>query len=214
MLSNTGQVIERLLRGEFICQTSDEEGWRYLKSPANREWVEEYLSKLNRTVSVVGSGNETDVFFCSYRQLGDPERKVITQQFRDICNALTPLVEWLVLVQDANAQDAPLAEGATIRVNELQSTIEDTPAFQEQLRKISHYRLFGSSSNLVDTQLKLVFKRLCDLGYLIRPNPEKQIYIATGKLDYLYEVIRFIDETEELRLEEQAESMAVQGSLL
>jgi hypothetical protein len=48
---------------------------------------------------------------------------------------------------------------------------------------------------------------------LIRPNPEKQIYLATGKLDYLYEVIRFIDEAEGLGLEAQAE-LASQGQLL
>ncbi len=214
MLSNTGQVIESLLRGEFICRTSNEEGWRHLKSPANRERVEEYLDKLNRTVSVVGTGHDSEVFFCGYLQLGDTERRIISQQFRDICNALTPLVEWLVLVQEASAQDAPLTEGSAVRLNELQSIIEDTPAFREQLAKISHYRFFGSTSSTVDSQFKQVFKRLCEQGYLIRPNAEKQIYIATGKLDYLSEVMHFIDETEVLRLEDQAENTAVQGSLL
>lgn len=112
-----------------------------------------------------------------------------------------------------NGQDAPLSEGAAIRLTELQSRIEDTPAFKEQLAKISHYRLFGSTSSQVDAQIKLVFKRLVELGYLLRPNQEKQIYIATGKLDYLYEVIRFIDETEGLSLELQAET-ATQRELM
>ncbi|MNC78449.1 hypothetical protein D3C75_1306620 [compost metagenome] len=58
-----------------------------------------------------------------------------------------------------------------------------------------------------------MFKRLCELGYLLRPNPEKQIYLGTGKLEYLYEVIRFIDESEGLTLEERAQS-ASQGTLL
>ncbi len=214
MLSTTGQVIERLLKGEFICRTTDEEGWRLLKNPANRELVEDYLGQLNRTVALVGTGNDGDVFFCGYRSLGDSERRVISQQFKDICNGLTPLVEWLVLVQEATAQDAPLTEGAAVRLNELQTIVEDTPAFREKLTKISHYRLFGSTSTQVDGQIKQVFKRLVELGYLIKPNPDKQIYIATGKLDYLYEVIRFIDETEALSLEAQAETATSQGSLL
>ncbi|GIU09621.1 hypothetical protein C9I43_13185 [Shewanella morhuae] len=210
VLVGTGALIELLLKGEFICRTTNEEGWRALKNNSTRERVEAYLNQINRTVA---SAAEGDVFFCGYLQLGDSERKVISSQFKDICQSLIPLVEWLVLVQEASGQDAPLNEGAPVRLTELQSRIEDTPAFREQLAKLSQYRLFGSTSSNSDAQIKLVFKRLVELGYLVRPNVEKQIYIATGKLDYLYEVIRFIDETEGLSLEAQAET-ATQRDLI
>lgn len=210
VLVGTGALIELLLKGEFICRTTNEEGWRALKNSSTRERVEAYLNQINRTVA---SAAEGDVFFCGYLQLGDSERKVISSQFKDICQAFIPLVEWLVLVQEASGQDAPLSEGAPVRLTELQSRIEDTPAFREQLAKLSQYRLFGSTSTNSDAQIKLVFKRLVELGYLVRPNAEKQIYIATGKLDYLYEVIRFIDETEGLSLEAQAET-ATQRDLI
>ncbi|MGL5392596.1 MAG: hypothetical protein ACRDA8_14695 [Shewanella sp.] len=210
VLVGSGALIEQLLKGEFICRTTNEDGWRALKTSSTRERVEAYLNQINRTVA---SAAEGDVFFCGYLQLGDNERKVISLQFKDICQSLIPLVEWLVLVQEASGQDAPLSEGAPVRLIELQSRIEDTPAFREQLTKLSQYRLFGSTSSNSDAQIKLVFKRLVELGYLVRPNAEKQIYIATGKLDYLYEVIRFIDETEGLSLEAQAET-ASQRDLL
>ncbi|MCH1929473.1 hypothetical protein L9G16_04710 [Shewanella sp. A25] len=210
VLVGTGALIELLLKGEFICRTTNEDGWRALKNNSTRERVEAYLNQINRTVA---SAAEGDVFFCGYLQLGDSERKVISSQFKDICQALIPMVEWLVLVQEASGQDAPLSEGAPVRLTELQSRIEDTPAFREQLAKLSQYRLFGSTSSNSDAQIKLVFKRLVELGYLVRPNAEKQIYIATGKLDYLYEVIRFIDETEGLSLEAQAET-ATQRDLI
>ena len=209
-LVGTGALIEQLLKGEFICRITDEDGWRALKNSATRDRVETYLNQINRTIASAGEG---EVFFCGYLQLGDAERKVISAQFKDICSALIPLVEWLVLVQEASGQDAPLSEGAPIRLTDLQGRIEDTPAFREQLNKLSQYRLFGSSSSNVDGQIKLVFKRLVELGYLSKPNSEKQIYIATGKIDYLYEVIRFIDETEGLSLEAQAET-ATQRELI
>ncbi|WP_137223193.1 hypothetical protein [Shewanella sp. MEBiC00475] len=209
-LVGTSALIEQLLRGEFICRVTNEDGWRALKNNSTRDRVESYLNQINRTLANVGEG---EVFFCGYLQLGDAERKVISSQFKDICSALIPLVEWLVLVQEASGQDAPLSEGAPIRLTDLQARIEDTPAFREQLAKLSQYRLFGSTSNNVDGQIKLVFKRLVELGYLSKPNSEKQIYIATGKLDYLYEVIRFIDETEGLSLEAQAET-ATQRDLI
>jgi hypothetical protein len=214
MLSANGHVIEKLLRGEFICRTSHEESWRQLKNPAQREAIEAHLNVLNRTVGESGAGSESEVFFCGYLDLGEPERKEIAQQFRDIVSSLIPLTQWLMLVQEAEGKDAPLTEGVPLRLNELQTTIEETPAFREQLDKLSRVRLFGSQSAHVDGQIKQIFKRLVELGYLLRPNPEKQYYIATGKVDYLYEVIRFINEAEALDLEAHAEAATAQGSLL
>lgn len=211
MMSEQGRVLEKLLAGEFICEVSDEEGWRYLKQAANAEAVNQYLATLNRCLSSAADGQ---VFFAAYQYLGDHERKALASQFQEIASGLMPLVEWLLLVQQSSGNDMPITQGSTLRSNELQTTIEDTPAFREQLAKICRYRLFNSNSLEVSGQLNLVFKRLTELGYLVRPNPEKQIYIATGKVEYLYEVLRFIDETEALSLAEQAQSAIQQGSLL
>ncbi|GGA76992.1 hypothetical protein GCM10011369_18620 [Neiella marina] len=214
MLSANGQVLERLLKGEFICRTSDEDSWRLLKNPHYREQIESHLNVLNRTVGESGSGSDSEVFFCGYQTLGDAERKVVSAQFKEIVNSLIPLSQWLMLVQEAEGNDTPLTEGVPIRLNEIQTTIEETPALREELAKLSHFRLFGSQSAMVEGQIKQIFKRLVELGYLLRPNPEKQHYIATGKIDYLYEVIRFINETEALDLEAHAEAASAQGSLL
>ena len=211
MMTEQGRVLSALLQGKFICQVTDEEAWRFLKRKENVQQLEPHLSLLNRTLSSTAEG---DVFFASYSTIGEAERKILTQQFQETASNLVPLVEWLLLVQQANETDMPVTMGNAIRLNELQTTIEDTPAYAEQLEKISRYRMFGSTSVNLDGQLKQVFKRLTELGYLVKPNPEKQIYIATGKVEHLYEVIRFIDETEALSLSEQAEAAISQGSLL
>jgi hypothetical protein len=211
MITEQGRILEALLSGTFICQISDEDAWRFLKISGNAEKIESHLTMLNRTLATCAEG---DVFFAAYQTLGNSERKVLATQFQEISSNLLPLVEWLVLVQQANGSDVPITQSSAIRLNELQSIIEDTPAFSEQLAKISHYRFFGSTSVSSDGQIKQVFKRLTDLGYLLKPNPEKQIYLATGKVEYLYDVLKFIDETEALSLSEQAENAVQQGSLL
>lgn len=211
MISEQGRILESLLSGAFICQVSDEDGWRFLKTTGNSDKIESQLNMLNRTLA---SAAEGEVYYAAYQTLGDNERKVLTSQFQDISGHLVPLVEWLLLVQQAGGTDVPVTQGTAIRLAEMQLTIEDTPAFAEQLAKISHYKLFGSTSVTVDGQIKQVFKRLTDLGYMLRPNQDKQIYIATGKVEYLYEVIKFIDETESLSLAEQADSAVKQGSLI
>lgn len=211
MMTEQGRVLSTLLQGTFICQVTDEEAWRFLKNRDKAQQLEPHLTLLNRTLSSTADG---EVFFASYLTIGDEERKVLTQQFQDIASNLVPLVEWLLLVQQANESDMPVTMGNAIRLNELQTTIEDTPAYAEQLEKISRYRMFGSTSVNLDGQLKQVFKRLTEMGYLVKPNPEKQIYLATGKVEHLYEMLRFIDETEALSLSEQAEAAISQGSLL
>ena len=211
MMTEQGRVLSALLQGAFICQVTDEEAWRYLKSRDNAAQLEPHLALLNRTLSTTAEG---DVFFASFLTIGENERKVLTQQFQDTASNLVPLVEWLLLVQQANESDMPITMGSAIRLNELQTTIEDTPAYAEQLEKISRYRMFGSTSVNLDGQLKQVFKRLTEMGYLIKPNPDEQIYLGTGKIEHLYEMLRFIDETEALSLSEQAEAAISQGSLI
>ena len=211
MMTEQGRVLSKLLSGVFICQITDEDGWRFLKSHDNAQQLEPHLNLLNRTLSTTAEG---DVFFASYQTITDDERKGLAQQFQETTSGLVPLVEWLVLVQQASESDVPVTMGSAIRLSELQGIIEDTPAYAEQLEKISRYRLFGSTSVNLDGQLKQVFKRLTDMGYLMKPNPEKQIYLATGKIEHLYEMIRFIDETESLSLSEQADAAISQGSLL
>ena len=211
MMTEQGRVLSALLQGAFICQVTDEEAWPYLKSRDNAAQLEPHLALLNRTLSTTAEG---DVFFASFLTIGENERKVLTQQFQDTASNLVPLVEWLLLVQQANESDMPITMGSAIRLNELQTTIEDTPAYAEQLEKISRYRMFGSTSVNLDGQLKQVFKRLTEMGYLIKPNPDKQIYLGTGKIEHLYEMLRFIDETEALSLSEQAEAAISQGSLI
>lgn len=211
MMTEQGRVLSKLLGGVFICQVTDEDAWRYLKTSDNAQQIEPHLNLLNRTLATTGEG---DVFFAAYQTITDDERKVLTQQFQETTSGLVPLVEWLLLVQQASESDVPVTMGSALRLNELQSVIEDTPAYAEQLEKISRYRLFNSSSVNLDGQLKQVFKRLTDMGYLFKPNPDKQIYLATGKVEHLYEMIRFIDETESLSLSEQADAAVQQGSLL
>ncbi|WP_169303070.1 condensin complex protein MksE [Thalassotalea mangrovi] len=211
MMSLKGRVMETLLSGGFICKTSDELAFQFLQNHEHLAEVERQLNTMNRTLA---SANDGNLYFCAYQTIDTDERKQLSVQFRDIASSLLPLAEWLVLVQETRGDNAPLTEGKVIRLAELQSVIEDTPAFVEQLAKIARYSLFNSTSSAVDAQLKQIFKRLVETGYLLRPNPDNQIYLATGKIDYLFDVIRFIDESENLGLEQQAELAIKQGDLL
>ncbi len=211
MKTLAGEVLEQLLAGQFICEVSNEDGFRWLSASENREMINHQLAVLNRSLS---SAAEQQVFFASYQDIGNDEREVLTKQFDDIANNLLPLVEWMLLVQEALNKDMSLSQGMNLRLSELQSVIEDTPAFSEQLAKISRYSMFGSKAVELDSQLKLIFKRLVEMGYLVRPNADKQIYTVTAKVDYIFDVLKFIDETEHLALAQKAEDAMSQPELI
>ena len=211
MISQQGIVLEKLLSGLFICEITDEDSFRFLKVSNNREAISQQLNVLNRQLS---NAADEQVYYASYQIIGDSEREKLTKQFEDVSNHLLPLIEWLLLVQEALNKDLSLSQGMNLRLNELQTVIEDTPAYAEQLNKISRYAMFGSKAAELDAQLKLIFKRLVELGYLIKPNQDKQIYTVTGKIDYLFDVLKFIDETEQLGVSKKAEDAMSQTHLL
>ena len=59
MMTEQGRVLSALLQGAFICQVTDEEAWRFLKSRDNAAQLEPHLALLNRTLSTTAEG---DVF--------------------------------------------------------------------------------------------------------------------------------------------------------
>ena len=63
MMTEQGRVLSALLQGTFICQVTDEEAWRFLKSRDNAAKLEPHLTLLNRTLSTTAEG---EVFFASY----------------------------------------------------------------------------------------------------------------------------------------------------
>lgn len=68
MMTEQGRVLSALLQGAFICQVTDEEAWRFLKSRDNAAQLEPHLALLNRTLSTTAEG---DVFFASFLTIGE-----------------------------------------------------------------------------------------------------------------------------------------------
>ena len=55
MMTEQGYVLSALLQGAFICQVTDEEAWRFLKSRDNAQQLEPHLNLLNRTLSTTAA---------------------------------------------------------------------------------------------------------------------------------------------------------------
>lgn len=195
-----GPLLERLLAGEFICQIRDEDAYRHLSQESTRAELNQYLLILNRRIVQSDSGS---VFYLGFVELNKAARESLTKQFNETVQSLLPLLEWLQLVQEVMGQDRALTAGDTLKMQEFVLRSEDNQSLRLRVSQLAAMPFFNSHSEALDGQIKLIFRRLKEHGYLLQPHSERQYYIVTGKIDYLIEIIDFIRHEEHLPLEER-----------
>ncbi|WP_422102696.1 condensin complex protein MksE [Vreelandella sp.] len=197
-----GPLLERLLAGEFVCPISYESGYRHLTNEETREEIDTYLRPLNRRLA---SNEDGSVYFLAWRQLNDSARDQLSRQLGETLNSLLPLLEWLQLVQEALGRDTLAAPGDVLKPAEFSAKCEDNQSLRERLERLATDSFFGSQSDQLDAQVKQVFKRLKEHGYLLQPHSERQVFVVTGKIDYLVDLVRFIRDEENLPIDADSE---------
>lgn len=202
-----GPLLERLLAGDFICAVTDEHQFHKLERDALREQLNDYLKPLNRRIACSEDGS---VYFLAYDQITPEAREALSQQFSQTLQSLLPMLEWMQLVQEALGKDGALTAGDTIKLQEFSMKVEDNRSLRQRLQALVAERLFKSTSDKTDQQIKQLFKRICELGYLTQPHKDRLYFLVTGKIEHLVELVRFIKDEEHLPLDEpepQQESM-------
>ncbi|NRA59378.1 MAG: hypothetical protein HRU25_00395 [Psychrobium sp.] len=201
-----GPLLEQLLAGASICQISDEEAFRRLQDEVTREELNHFLRPLNRRLAQSQDGS---VFFLAYQELNSQSREHLSREFKLTIQSLLPLLEWMQLVQECLGRDGAITAGDTIKLQEFSLKTEDNQSLRQRFNQLASDRFFKSSSDNLDVQIKQVFKRLKESGYLHQPHKERQFYVVTGKIEQLIELVRFIKDEESLPLDEmpQQESM-------
>lgn len=194
-----GPLLERLLAGDFICQVSDEDAFRHLSNEQTQQEINHYLRPLNRRLV---ANDDNSVFFLGYHELTKEAREQLSSQFALTVQSLLPLLEWLQLVQETLGRDSALTAGDTIKLQEFILRTEDNQSLRQRLNQLASDRFFNSQSEQLDNQIKLIFRRLKEHGYLLQPHQDRQYYIVTGKIDYLIDVIRFIRDEEHLPVDD------------
>ncbi|EJI86764.1 MULTISPECIES: hypothetical protein [Alishewanella] len=201
-----GPLLERLLAGDFICRITDEDAYRHLSNEQTQQDINHYLRPLNRRLV---SNDDQSVYFLGYYELSKEAREQLSQQFAQTVQSLLPLLEWLQLVQETLGRDSALTAGDTIKLQEFVLRTEDNQSLRQRLNTLASDRFFNSQSEQLDSQVKLIFRRLKEHGYLLQPHADRQYYIVTGKIDYLIDVIRFIRDEEHLPVEDTPQQEAL-----
>lgn len=204
-----GPLLETLLSGAFICAVSNDAFFRQLQDEHKLEDINDYLRPLNRRVVFNDSGSVAWLAWC---HLTAELRSALATQLGEIYRSLLPLLDWLLLVQEVRGSDSIIAPGDILKPSELALHCEDSPSLRERLQQIAGDRFFNSTSDDVARQIQQIFRRLQEHAYVIQPNREQQIFRATGKFDYLLDLVRFLKDEENLPIAD--EDVAVQEPLL
>jgi len=93
--------------------------------------------------------------------------------------------------------------GDTIRLSELLRGIEHEPTLKQQLALLTNKGIFKTSRNDISEQLNFILKKLDEAGYVQRLDTGSTIYQITAKMNYIHELIDFINDSESLKLETQ-----------
>ena len=202
-------LVKRLLQGEFICEISDEAGFRYLQEPENAGQVDAFLNRLEFGLSK--TQNEL-AFYASYQQIDSQARNEIRKIFQQFRVELQPVVEWLDMMMSCLNQDTALSPGDTLSFSGLLQVIEQNQALADKLQSFAKFKDFTGSDDSVKSRLEKLLGTLHKWGYLTLANRDTLIYQVTGKLDYFYQALQFIQEHEQIPIE-QPEDEAVQESL-
>ena len=208
-MSHFADIAKKFIQGKFICEYSCPDDHAFLAKPGMADEMREYLQKMEFSLSTPQEGNG---FYCSYLYPKHNQAD-LKRQFTEIINSLSPLVSFLTLVQQSCGDDDVIRPGDILRMTEIQGVIEDTTALSNQLDKIVRHSLFISKSPTVEGKLKQVFNRLMEMDYLASSNPAHQIYTATAKWSLLIDQIRFINDTEQLSLEQLSDETVKQDDL-
>ena len=194
-----GPLLEKLLSGAFICEVSEEPYFKQLNKEDVREKINDYLRPLNRRLC---TNPENNVWYLAYCAVNNEVREQLSQQLKEMIDSLIPLLKFLQLVQESSGSDRVLSSQDVLNRHLLAGSIENNVSLREQLSALAKTRLFQSQSEDVGGQLKLIFERLCQQGYLLQPHKDRHIYRVTGKMDYLLDVARFVQEEERIQIDE------------
>lgn len=191
-------VIEILLSGQFICPTAFPDAFEYLSQAQNADKVNAYLEPLERELCSL----DDELFYAAYTVIDDGNRGAIREAFSEIRTQLRPVVEWMDMVMTALGQDMPIRARDEIRLHQLLRAVEHEPSLTEQLNRLTQLSLFKTSKTNVSEQLSWVLQKLEQCGYLVKPNAQGSLFIATGKINYLHRVIAFLNDAEALELDQ------------
>jgi hypothetical protein len=181
------RVATGLMGGGFICQITDYEGHQFLANSAHHDDVDKYLRRIDLRLTTTRDGG---AFFAAHADIDVEGKRDAKKRFTEVKNTLRPMVSFLELVMRITGDDDSIAAGQILNLNQMMARISENPSLYLQLRQttIDINTKDGSDRE----RLNKIVKRFQNEGYLLLVNPESEIYMFTGRIEWLMEAIEYL----------------------
>lgn len=188
------RVVLLLLSGQFICKVSHPGAFRFLEGDEDRAEVDRYLSRLGRRLARTA---HQAGYYLAFIRAGVDEREAIRTQFAEIKGTLAPVVHFFQLVMRACEQEDLLMHGAIIESSTLMAHIDQDAGLRSELQTVATLFKTTAIDGAHRSILERILRKLRDGGYLTLVNAERGLYQVTSRIEYLLEIIRFLQDNDE-----------------
>jgi hypothetical protein len=182
-------TIHALLAGQFVCPYRYPASYEYLDDSSQRADVSNLVESLGYRLSRLG---DEGAFFLARTEIDADGRVAIRKQFKEIKQEHWPRMQFLMTAQHALDNELLLSPGSLIDLPGLTDKISSSPKLMDDYRTVLPYLNGARVSPGLHDNLKRTLDGMCSDGYLIVKNTEREIYMMTGKIDYLHQLIAYL----------------------
>lgn len=188
------QVATRLLEGEFICESTAPEAFRWLGTDVAQVEVSEYLGKIGRKLSKTPNAQ---AYYATWKRVSQNERAEVKRIFAVIKQSIRPVIQFITLCMEIEKKDCCPAAGDRLEYAMLLKAVTENSHLFEMLRDFATMgKEFAVTDASANGMLGKVVQQMERWGYLVLINREQESYRFTGKLDYYHQVLDFLLENE------------------
>lgn len=186
------RLLKLLLAGEYICPVRYRTEFDVLEDVAEQEAVDEWLLRLGMRLARLG---ETGAFFLAHDVIGQKEITQVKNELLKFRDEYGPAVLLLDFIRQADAGRVQLSPGEFIVLYQLEAAVSQSSMLETQLKSLLSVISNAAMRNTNHENLRRLLEHLARDGYVVLANKDTGAYQVTGKVEQLYAVLQFLDES-------------------
>lgn len=185
-------ALKILAKGEFVCPVRYAAEYAALDDPAGREQAHRWLETVGYRLARL---HDEGAFFMAYARVDSELRSHVRQELTTVRKRLDPFVQFFRVLREAQGSDPELNVGYRVWVSHVSEAVRNSAALEKKLSDMDGL-IDGRAADGGATikRVERMFKRLEEEGYLVLTDPVGKGYSFTGKVDYLMQLINFVNE--------------------
>jgi hypothetical protein len=186
------RVLKLLLAGEYICPVRYRMEFELLGDTSEREEVDAWLLSLGMRLARLG---DEGAFFLAHDHIGQKEITQVKNELLKFRDEYGPAVLLLDFIRQADAGRVQLSPGEYIVLYQLEAAVSQSSMLETQLKGLLGVITNAAMRSTNHENLRRLLDHLARDGYVVLANKDTGAYQVTGKIEQLYAVLQFLDES-------------------